>query len=91
MISTAARLINQSKNTMDQYYAANEELNTRVHDASANLTTAGTNKEIKIKIAVNDATIDFLPSGSDFKVSYIVNSRVSGKDVICYWVPVTSP
>ena len=85
VISTSARMITQSKEKLEKYYAANEELNTRTHDSSKNLTTTGTGKEVTVTVKAGDDGIDFLATGNKILTNYYDNKQVSNTDVIAYW------
>ena len=85
LISTYARMISQSKEKLEKYYAANEELNTRTHDSSKNLTTTGTGKEVTVTVKSGDDGIGFLATGDDITAQYYDNKQFSNTDVIAYW------
>ena len=85
VISTSARMISQSKEKLEDYYAANEELNTRTRDSSKNLTTTGTEKEVTVTVKAGDVGIGFLSTGDKIMAQYFDNKQVSNTDVIAYW------
>ena len=85
VISTSARMISQSKEKLEKYYAANEELNTRTRDSSKNLTTTGTEKEVTVTVKAGDVGIGFLSTGDKIMAQYFDNKQVSNTDVIAYW------
>ncbi len=85
VISTSARMISQSKEKLEKYYAANEELNTRERNSSKNLTTTGTGKKVTVTVKSGDDGIGFLATGDDITAQYYDNKQVSNTDVIAYW------
>ena len=91
VISSAARIITQSKEKMRLYYSANEELNTRTRntDESKNYTTAGTGKKITVTVKDGATGIKFLAAGNDVLASYYQNAQISSKNVIAYWIPAS--
>ena len=103
VISSAARIITQSKKTMSDYYAANGELTTRSH-AEANNALTGSG-ELTVNVLLKDAedkynSANLISSTESLDVTYYFNKVVSirnadgnNSSVVAFWLkpPTTTP
>ena len=84
VISTSARMISQSKDKLENYYAANEELNTRIRTA-ADLTAIVSSKEVTVTVKDGEESIKFLYAGNSISTTCMSNVQISNPQVVAYW------
>ncbi len=97
VISSAARMITQSKKKMSDYYAANGELTTRSH-AVANTESGELTASVQLKVGEKYEDAHLISSTESLNITYYVNKVVSiknadGKDssVVAFWLKPTTP
>lgn len=96
VISSAARMITQSKKTMRDYYAANGELTTHVH-GSANTASGTLTVTVKQGEGETAPVVKLISASESLGVTYFSNQVVSVRkagvesSVVAFWLTPPTP